>query len=315
MKSFALAGVGRMGEWVAEEFLKLKASGAISNVTILTRSSISGNATHEKLAKSGAQVTAVDYDVHDSLVSILTGVDAVVSTVPDRGHVVDHKLADAAKATGVKLFLPSEWGLYSKGVREGFYIAHDSIHKHLDKIGLPYTLVYTGMWSDSIFTPAFGWDVPAGKVTIVGEGNTPITWTTRRDAARFLAHILTTLQAERLAGKVISIEGDRKVRLSISAAENSRLRSEPQQTLNELVEAYTFRTGKKLEVTYTSLADQEKILRENSLHSYQAVLAWLLLAWERGAADLATSPDGLSNNLWPDWNPKSAVDAMIETHP
>ncbi|TFK47437.1 NAD(P)-binding protein [Heliocybe sulcata] len=242
MKSFAIAGVGRMGKPVAEELLKLKANGAVSKFVILTRSP---------------------------------------------------NLADAAKAAGVKLFIPSEWSLYSKGITDGFWISHNRVHKHIEEIGLPYALVFTGQ-SELTFSSFLGWNIPAGRVTIFGDGNSPITWTTSRDAARFVAHTLTTFAAKQLAGRVISIEGDRK-------------------TLNELVAAYTTRTGKKLEVTYKPVSEQESILKGSSPFAWEAIVAWILVAWEKGAADLRTSPEGLANKWWPEWNPKSAVDAMVES--
>ncbi|TFK47283.1 NAD(P)-binding protein [Heliocybe sulcata] len=297
MKNFVIAGVGRIGEYVAEEFLKLKASGSVSSLTVLTRSTASDNAVLEKVVKLGAQVTTVDYNAHDSLVSALTGVDAVVSALGGYGHKAQYQLADAAKAAGVKLFLPSEWGLYSRGVTDGFYAAHDAVHKHLEKIELPYALFYNGMWSDMMFNPYAGWNIPQGKITIWGEGNTPITWTTRRDAARFVAHLLTHIPVDQLAGKAFSVEGDRK-------------------TLNELVEGYTARTGKRLEVTHLPIAEQEKIMKEESQFAFKGIMAYLLVCYDRGAVDLrTTSPEGVANGLWPEWNPKPAVDVLVEAYP
>ncbi|TFK47436.1 NAD-P-binding protein [Heliocybe sulcata] len=298
MKNFIIAGAGCMGQYVAEEFLKLIANCEGSNLTILTRSSPSGNAILEKLAKLGAHIVTVDYRSHESLVSALTDADVLISVIGGYEDKADYALADAAKAAGVKLFLPSEWGLYSRGITDGIYASHDLIHRHLDRIGVPYALFYTGMWPDFMFAPGYaGWDIPQGKITVWGQGNTPITWTTRRDGARFVAYLLTHIPAKELAGKMISVGGDHK-------------------TLNELAESYTSRTGKKLEATYLPIVDQEKILADEPPFSFQGILAYLLVCYDKGRADLRkTLPEGLANELWPDWNPKSAVDALLETYP
>ena len=82
------------------------------------------------------------------------GVEVVISTVR---NVVDGikgqtALADAAKTAGVKIFSPSEYG--SPFVKaEGGMMSKGDIHDHLRGIGLPYTLFYTGPWSDLILDP------------------------------------------------------------------------------------------------------------------------------------------------------------------
>ena len=61
-------------------------------------------------------------------------------------------LADAAKTAGVKIFSPSEYG--SPSVKaEGEMMFKGDIHDHLRGIELPYTIFYTGPWSDMILDP------------------------------------------------------------------------------------------------------------------------------------------------------------------
>lgn len=59
----------------------------------------------------------------------------------------------------------------------------------------------------------FGWDLENGKVTINGKGDALVSFTARTDLARFVAHVLTALPAERLANRVFRIEGERTVSL------------------------------------------------------------------------------------------------------
>ena len=52
-------------------------------------------------------------------------------------------------------------------------------------------------------------------MTIGGEGKSPISFTTRRDLARFVAHALTELPREKIEWRIFRIEGDRKSYLDI----------------------------------------------------------------------------------------------------
>ena len=60
-----------------------------------------------ELAALGATITEVDYASPASLAKALEGVDVVISTLAGAGFGAQVPLADAAKAAGVQLFLPS----------------------------------------------------------------------------------------------------------------------------------------------------------------------------------------------------------------
>lgn len=57
----------------------------------------------------------------------------------------------------------------------------------------------------------WGFDMENQKFRIGGEGNTPISFTSRLDAARYTVHVLTTLSASELEWRTFRIEGDRAV--------------------------------------------------------------------------------------------------------
>lgn len=59
-------------------------------------------------------------------------------------------------------------------------------------------------------------DVRSGKVAIGGDGNAPVSWTARKDIARFLAHVLVHSPASRLQNQTLRLEGDRAVRFLLS---------------------------------------------------------------------------------------------------
>ena len=82
------------------------------------------------------------------------GVDVVFSAVratPD-GIGSQKVLADAAKATGVKVFAPSEFGTPSAKLEGGIALKRQ-IRDYLQEIGLPYVILYTGPFTDVLFSP------------------------------------------------------------------------------------------------------------------------------------------------------------------
>ncbi|TFK47419.1 NAD-P-binding protein [Heliocybe sulcata] len=289
-KTIALAGAGNIGKFIAEELLKLKASGTITSVVVLTRGSSSDNLA--SLEKQGAKIAKVDYSSADSLTSALSGVDVVISTLGGNALTTQGPLADAAKKAGVKLFVPSEFGVVTEGRTEGVLSFKNDLHRKLEDIKLPYALFYTGPFADWIFIPPFGWDLANGKITISGEGKTPVSWTTRRDIARFVAHAVTSFSTEQLYFKELPIEGDRK-------------------SLNEVAEGYIAKTGKKIEVSHKPRSVLDDALKENPNN----FLAWLQLAWEIGEGVTAKTPEQTANKLWPEWNPTSVVEAVVQAYP
>ena len=58
-------------------------------------------------------------------------------------------------------------------------------------------------------------DLKSGKVAVGGDGNAPISWTARKDIARYLAHVLVHTPATRLQNQILRLEGDRVVRFPI----------------------------------------------------------------------------------------------------
>src|SRR6266850_1430272 len=68
-------------------------------------------------------------------------------------------------------------------------------------------------------------DVTSGKVSIAADGNKQISFTSRPDIARYLAHVLTSLPPDQLKNRSFIIEGDRKVRANfrIQTLDNRRL--------------------------------------------------------------------------------------------
>ncbi|KAG1731120.1 hypothetical protein EDD22DRAFT_982591 [Suillus occidentalis] len=145
---------------------------------------------------------------------VKTKVDVLISTVTCvfGGVVVQDVLADAAKEAGVKLFVPSEFGVsppavglaHEKHAFAGSFSISQSMRK---SIGLPTLRVYNGLFHD--FVPWLTALTDTGKFHIVSKGDMPGSFTAISDVAGYVAHILTTQPPSRLLDVEVRIEGQR----------------------------------------------------------------------------------------------------------
>ena len=112
------------------------------------------SASHPEWVIQGAKFAIIDYSDRPTLLDAFDDVDVVVSTVNSGPDAVrgQKALADAAKAAGVKIFTPSEFGT-SPAKMEGRYVLKGEIRDYLQEIELPYAILHTGPWSDFIFNP------------------------------------------------------------------------------------------------------------------------------------------------------------------
>ncbi|GAA6008545.1 hypothetical protein JCM10207_007154 [Rhodosporidiobolus poonsookiae] len=286
LNSIALAGVGNLGSHVLDALL---ANGSFA-VTVLTR------ASSDKTFPAGVNVQRVDYDDEAQLEAAVKGVDAVVSTLMARD--AQAVLIRAAKKAGVKLFVPGEFG--NAPVKNGLekhpaLLGKVKTQELLKELELPAILVYPGSFLDSVFQPFLGWDFAARKVRLVGAGETPIAFTTRRDVARFLVHHLAGLSALPAPDKPekLILEGDRK-------------------TFREVVALYE-RThpGVTLEIEDVPRAEVEEKAKDVAGDFRGSLTAHLLIEREVGST---AKLEELANGEWPEWKPLS-VEEFLETLP
>jgi len=273
-KNFAVIGAGRIGAFLIDQLLTDKAAGTINDIIVLTRQ---GSKT---TVNTGAKLVTVDYSNKESIKKALTGVDVVISTVPGTALDVQPGIAEAAKEAGVKLFVPSEFGGPTEGVTEGLFAAKANIQKQLKAIGIPYTLFYTGPFSDLMWNPYLQLDIANGKVSLGGDGSKRIIFTSRPDIARYISYVLTRLPADQLKNRSFTLAGDIK-------------------SFNEIVKEYEGKTGKKVEVTYVPVSELDARLASNP----QDLAAHLHKLWATADGHFETD-----NHLYPSWNPSSVVD-------
>ncbi|KZO93426.1 NAD-binding protein [Calocera viscosa TUFC12733] len=285
-KNFAVAGAGTLGIYIIDELLKEKATGKVEKVVVLTRSA----AGNDALTAKGAVPIVVDYDSPSSLQSALQGIDAVISTLGGAALAVQEPLGDAAKAAGVKLFVPSEYGGDTTGRTEGLFGIKNAQRLRLGQIGLPWAIFVTGPFADWIWYQSyFGYDLANGKIEVGGAGNGVTSWTSRTDIARYLVYALTSLSESTLHNHVFKIEGERT-------------------TVNAALKGYEARTGKKLDITYVPIEEVQERLRKDPT-DFKSFLA---LVFE---TDGTNGPKEEMNVEWPEFNPQTVVEAMVTYKP
>ena len=98
-----------------------------------------------------AKVIQVDYSNDESIKRALIGVEVVISTISAAALDIQGKIAAAAKKVDVKLFVPSEFGGITEGKTEGMKGVKANIQGRLKALGIPYTLFYTGGFSDYLW--------------------------------------------------------------------------------------------------------------------------------------------------------------------
>jgi uncharacterized protein YbjT (DUF2867 family) len=102
---------------------------------------------NKSFAAQGVRIAAAEYTDVPALTAALAGTDVVISTISFFAIDAQVPIAEAAKAAGAKLFLPSEFGGPTENV-PGVFAAKGALHAKLREVGPPQLLVYTGPFSD-----------------------------------------------------------------------------------------------------------------------------------------------------------------------
>ncbi|SJL11187.1 uncharacterized protein ARMOST_14590 [Armillaria ostoyae] len=211
-KSFAIVGAaGHIGKHI---FAALhERITATSPILVITRTSSSSAdaippSPNVKIAK------VEDYKNVEEVAAILRAhhIEVLVSAAnwqTEEGICAEETaLVDAARTAGVKLFVPSEFGVSSVDAPTGLWKAKDDVAKHMKEIGLPSARFFTGQFFSWI-PIACGYP-STGKINlVVGTGNTPGSFVADEDVGGFVAHVLTTLPPSELNDRIFRIEGER----------------------------------------------------------------------------------------------------------
>lgn len=251
------------------------------------------------LAGERVEVRPVDLRVSDERLAAMDGARAVVSTLqggPD--VIIDGQLAllSAARAAGVRRFLPSDYSYNFFTLPEGINInsdwrrafaarAEDVSGRRVEVVHLlqgifasPYVLGFLGML-----------DEPAGVIRFWGDGRTPIDWTTWEDTARYAAAAATD---PRPVPRRLYVAGDRQdVHGFARAWEAARGRAPTIERLG-------------------SLEALEATTKARHREAPDDMYAWLPLMYARGVFGGQALLGPLENARYPHIRPESLEDAL-----
>ncbi|KAJ7062069.1 hypothetical protein C8F01DRAFT_1219849 [Mycena amicta] len=174
-------------------------------------------------------VHAIDFAAEDinGIEEALHGVDVVISAVGDDsgltrkdvkhtgllpGYIAQDRVACAAKAAGVKLFVPSEFGTPTHSIAadsDNYIVGKRHHHDLLDSLELPYLLMYSGMFPAIEPDPTL---LPASNVENLGQ---PPFETTRYHLATYLVQLLLDRGVEVMKGGIYALRGLRRDKIII----------------------------------------------------------------------------------------------------
>lgn len=162
--------------------------------------------------KRGAMVAPVaDYTDVAAVSEALAGIDVVISTLSLAALQLQVPIAQASKAAGVRLFVPSEFGVPKDDAKEGLLAVKAALIEQLRNI-LPFTQFFTGSCPDIMWLDMLNLNIKSGRVAVGDDGNAKVPFTSRSDIARFVVYVLTVLPLKETKNKSLKIAGERIVR-------------------------------------------------------------------------------------------------------
>ncbi|KAK4212514.1 hypothetical protein QBC37DRAFT_191870 [Rhypophila decipiens] len=197
METIKVAIVGATGATGSSIVNGLLASDSVRyEITALIRPASMQKPAVAELAKRGVKVVSAELTApQEELVNLLTGIDVVISAIYIAELKSEMLLADAAKAAGVKRFVPCFFAtvIPPKGVTALRDMKEDVLN-HIKKMHLGYTVIDVGWWYQ-LSIPR----LPSGRIDyaltmtnspIAGEGKVPSGLTDLRDVGKFVAKII-----------------------------------------------------------------------------------------------------------------------------
>lgn len=137
------------------------------------------------LANACRDVTTVISTVSAMPFAYVPGVNDIATT--DHEGVI--RLIDNASTAGVRRFVYTS---FSRNLDLEFPLrtAKRAVEAHLARSGLTYTILRPSCFMEVWLSPAVGFDVANGTVTIYGDGTRTISWISLTDVAEFAVRVL-----------------------------------------------------------------------------------------------------------------------------
>ncbi|KAL5340501.1 hypothetical protein BJX70DRAFT_109821 [Aspergillus crustosus] len=192
-KVLLLGATGETGASILEGLL----SSNQFDVEILIRPSSATKPATQELEKRGIKLRVADLAGSEKeLTSAISGIDVLISAIGPGDLLQQKTLVRAAKAAGVKRFVPC--GFITIAPPKGAMLLRDEkeeIYNEIKLLEVPYTIIDVGYWYQISYPP-----LPSGKIdyallkpdgaTIHCDGNAPNILTDLRDIGRLVARII-----------------------------------------------------------------------------------------------------------------------------
>lgn len=193
-----VGATGTVGGSIATHLL----ADGIAEVHLLVRSLTPSDpdkaAALETMVRAGAVLIEGDLHDPDSLEAATLGADVVISAVQGgRDIIVDGQvaLARAAKASGVRRFIPSDFALDIWAAPAGapMFELRKEADAAIDELGLEVVHVLNGAFMDMMLDPRTAGvvDLAKGTGNFYGDGDDPFDITLIDDVAAFTARVAT----------------------------------------------------------------------------------------------------------------------------
>lgn len=192
-----IGGVGSLAGALADGLLQEKYRGQLT-LTVLSRpdTAETKKATIESLVARGATVRHAAVTLADLTVA-LREQDVVVSSLGTPGCLYQRTYIDAAKAAGVKWFIPSEWGFDYAHMEKGGQVGLIADVKIDDLAaikahGMDWTSISTGAFSEYALSPVLGVIPAAHTIVFPASGKAAVTQTSLGDVGVIVADAIVT---------------------------------------------------------------------------------------------------------------------------
>ncbi|KAL1671623.1 hypothetical protein EV122DRAFT_226244 [Schizophyllum commune] len=133
-----------------------------------------GVALHQFDLLAAEQGRLVESAWQARLQDILTGADTVIAVVHPTCIEIQRKIADAAKAVGVKRFVPNDFGTSAPAGVQGLHDRKLAIRDYIRQIGLGHTFIEVAWWAQfAVIYPAHYTGIDSSMSRhVIGEGKT-----------------------------------------------------------------------------------------------------------------------------------------------
>ncbi|KAG8716078.1 hypothetical protein FRC11_009703 [Ceratobasidium sp. 423] len=280
-KVVAIVGAsGNVGKVFTDKFLTANAF----QLRVLVRASSVDKPIYQAYKQRGATLHVIDFENEASIVEALQGVDVFISAVAGPAWSAQFPLVRAASKAGVKLFFPSEYGSdFEDDIPWPPAQIQKNVRKTAQELGLPVAILENAAFPELVITSELGWSFAEKKVTIWGDGNTKLGWTTVRSVADWLTHVLKSVPVEQLQNRGFKIQAS-------------------SHTFIEIVKLWEQKHNDKLQVEHRPL----KELEERFAADHNDVFAALMLELASGRMNIG----GRDNSMYPDWKPDTVESVL-----